>query len=871
MFALPKYVGGTSSYFNFNPGINFTAVTQSLGNTSVQTISSLSFDIFTFTKENILGTGANNRLFSSLVNNSLPTGAIERWDGIGLMTDQGFSNMVERLNNAYGSRYLANPGTISRSTTIPSIMYHRFTDTTISKGLNGAANGGNGTHGARGLMNGGHAFGDTRFSSNGSDNGGFTGHIGETIIYGAGALSDAERRRVDSYLAIKYGITLGRVNTDHYLNADAAIVWNGTANTTYNNNIFGVAREDIGVFHQKISKSVNAGTILTVATINDFVNPNLAAARTGLANDKTYFLLGDNTNVATSPVDVIVGANTYKRIQRVWMAQEKNADAGALFFETDLTIYNSGSYNTTQNMVMLVADDAAFTTNVTVVNPTSNNASKWVYNQNVVDGKFITFAKSFPADIQVNKVGPLSAQTGSTISYTIRITNNGPGNATNVIVKDPAVANFTATGITCTAGAGTLSSAQCPASVTLVGLQGAAGLTIPSLPEGSGVTFTLTGTAGSTEGAVITNTATAEYANDNNTANNSSTVNTTLHGCTGAESTYTIDGTATLAANTIAVNGGTINLVYRLTSGTAVQGIGNEFILPVQYSDLNNNLGVDNRWEALASFGTSLAIMPRTTAGTGRLYNNLPANNSTTETTVPPDNGTDIVFTTKIANGALDPLGKFTTTIGNFPAAPAGYVVKVSRFAMYSTGSNAAGTSNLSGFWLKPLVQTDVISTGFTPATPVTNFMPGDTYVWRYSAFSDGSTFASNTTTQNRGLHFSSSITFAKMCDAVCYKPGVTAGTALDTKAGITALSRAGAENGNWPMARKGAWTVLESKEKGFVINRVATTAGLNLITNPIEGMMVYDQEAACLKIYTIKDGESTANWHCLTTQACPD
>jgi len=51
----------------------------------------------------------------------------------------------------------------------------------------------------------------------------------------------------------------------------------------------------------------------------------------------------------------------------------------------------------------------------------------------------------------------------------------------------------------------------------------------------------------------------------------------------------------------------------------------------------------------------------------------------------------------------------------------------------------------------------------------------------------------------------------------------------------------------------------------------VSTTAGLNLITNPIEGMMVYDQEAACLKIYTIKDGESTANWHCLTTQACPD
>ncbi|MDF2553963.1 MAG: hypothetical protein K0R77_3238 [Chryseobacterium sp.] len=106
----------------------------------------------------------------------------------------------------------------------------------------------------------------------------------------------------------------------------------------------------------------------------------------------------------------------------------------------------------------------------------------------------------------------------------------------------------------------------------------------------------------------------------------------------------------------------------------------------------------------------------------------------------------------------------------------------------------------------------------------------------------------------------------------VCYKPGATGGTVLETKHGITALSRAGSsDSDNWPMVRNGAWTVLESKEKGFVINRVALTANLSSITNPIEGMMVYDEEADCLKIYTIKDGDTTAAWHCLTTQACPD
>lgn len=106
----------------------------------------------------------------------------------------------------------------------------------------------------------------------------------------------------------------------------------------------------------------------------------------------------------------------------------------------------------------------------------------------------------------------------------------------------------------------------------------------------------------------------------------------------------------------------------------------------------------------------------------------------------------------------------------------------------------------------------------------------------------------------------------------VCYKPGILdTGNTYPTKHGITGLGRAGANNENWPMSRQSAWTVLESKEKGFVINRVATTAGLTNITNPVEGMMVYDEEASCLKIYTLKSGDTVMGWHCFITPACPD
>lgn len=104
-----------------------------------------------------------------------------------------------------------------------------------------------------------------------------------------------------------------------------------------------------------------------------------------------------------------------------------------------------------------------------------------------------------------------------------------------------------------------------------------------------------------------------------------------------------------------------------------------------------------------------------------------------------------------------------------------------------------------------------------------------------------------------------------------CFKPGTTMGTVLNTKHGITALGRTGVnvnDANNWPQIRKGAWTVLEAKTKGFVINRIQTTAQVNAIPNPIIGMMVFDQQADCLKINT--DG-TAAGWRCFNTAACPD
>ena len=99
-------------------------------------------------------------------------------------------------------------------------------------------------------------------------------------------------------------------------------------------------------------------------------------------------------------------------------------------------------------------------------------------------------------------------------------------------------------------------------------------------------------------------------------------------------------------------------------------------------------------------------------------------------------------------------------------------------------------------------------------------------------------------------------------CDR-CFRPATTAGTTLPTNHGITALARAGGNTGNWPVRVNGAYTVLDAKTKGFVINRVPTSALSSIIG--VTGMMVYDTTVNCLKIY---DGTS---WNCYTKQTCND
>ncbi|MBX3673920.1 MAG: DUF11 domain-containing protein [Burkholderiales bacterium] len=127
------------------------------------------------------------------------------------------------------------------------------------------------------------------------------------------------------------------------------------------------------------------------------------------------------------------------------------------------------------------------------------------------------------ADVAVVKTAPATVGTGQSLSYTVSVVNNGPDAANGTQLADTVPAQVTGVSAVCGAASG---GAACGA-VSVAG--NVVTSTIPTLPAGGSVTFTITGTA--TGLGATSNTATVAAPGgvfDPVPGNNSSTAATTI-------------------------------------------------------------------------------------------------------------------------------------------------------------------------------------------------------------------------------------------------------------------------------------------------------------------------------------------------------
>ncbi|MGO4905778.1 LamG-like jellyroll fold domain-containing protein [Flavobacterium sp. W20_MBD1_R3] len=146
-------------------------------------------------------------------------------------------------------------------------------------------------------------------------NGSFGGRIAEVITYSARKNDATERRKIESYLAIKYGITLGTNGTTlNYQDSDGTVIWNATTNAGFNFDIAGIGKDLASELNQKQSKSVNPHTStsydddITIG-LTDIFATNSANTNT-FASDKNFLVWGNNHNTLAAQPAVTVNISS---------------------------------------------------------------------------------------------------------------------------------------------------------------------------------------------------------------------------------------------------------------------------------------------------------------------------------------------------------------------------------------------------------------------------------------------------------------------------------------------------------------------------------------------------------------------------------
>ena len=222
--------------------------------------------------------------------------------------------------------------------------------------------------------------------------------VGEIIIFNS-SISNPERRRIETYLAIKYGISLAH----QYRNVDHTSIYN---NTTYGNDIIGIAREDISTLNQKQSHQLDDkdSTRIYLDVLKTLNVDNNGAFN----SDKQYLVMGHDNgalNGNSNPTEYPAGQGIVNRIEREWKLTNTNFSGTSFSIDTKL---ENSPIDASQLRLLIDSDDDL--SDGTILNPSMSFSNEVLTISNLDHSTFPINSTRYFTVVSINSSTPLPIQ-----------------------------------------------------------------------------------------------------------------------------------------------------------------------------------------------------------------------------------------------------------------------------------------------------------------------------------------------------------------------------------------------------------------------------------------------------------------------------
>jgi hypothetical protein len=215
------------------------------------------------------------------------------------------------------------------------------------------------------------------------------GDIAEIIIYNTD--NESDRLRIESYLGLKYGVSLNDGTGVNYTAADGTtIFWNNSTNSGYNYDIFGIGRDDLSSLYQKQSRSVNSDAFFEVYFLSsesealpatNILNTN------SFAENRSFLMFGnDNGDITEWYHYSQLPSVIVSRIERIWKVQKTGTISSVV-----LNINTSDLPSNTGNLPLYILVSTTSDMSEAEYYPMSLVGSTWRVSYNFTSGSYITF------------------------------------------------------------------------------------------------------------------------------------------------------------------------------------------------------------------------------------------------------------------------------------------------------------------------------------------------------------------------------------------------------------------------------------------------------------------------------------------------